>query len=621
MKKFRKITALFLAVALLVGAVGIGVTAAEDEEMYPAVVIPGLFQCDAKLYDESGNLATNSDGEPLEAPFFLGDTMDLVGTALKHAGLPLLLTLFTQRDWGGMFAQGLGRALGEIVLGKTASDSNGDFIYDVRPVTYDTAVANLSQEDKDYIYDTIPLTTYKDIAGEDMLYFFSYFSFENMDNVIERLYALIQTAKEETGCDKVNIVPISQGGSICNALLETYRDDDAETDIFDELNRIIYVIPALNGAYTLGDIYYNGLLDDTDALYNYMFPLLLDEDQGYLAYLINVLIKIFPEKVLQNALDVAVDILIEDYLENCTLMWGLITSDYYPELRERYLMDEDNAVIREQTDRYYQAQLNSRANVLKAVESGVEVFDIVNYNVSLYPIVDNWNKCQADGIIELNSTSMGAYGIGVDVKLPDGYVQQNTSELCSDPENHVHIDPHNLIDASTGLLPDHTFYFYNAPHERTGNNDIVMKLVVELLTDPAFENVYTYPDRFPQFNTGRNSKGVIRNVANAKALLEDETIDPAIRSELDDVIARAEALIADTACTPEEVAKLSSCDAEINAIRRFISTGSYEEIPSTEDKAEEFFIGLLTDVLYAVHTVQYAITGGGGFFDIPGYNA
>ncbi|MBE6812260.1 MAG: hypothetical protein E7523_05205 [Ruminococcaceae bacterium] len=616
MKKTRRIISLLLALTMLCSCfLAVTANAVEKEEMYPSIVIPGLFQGRATLY-ENGEIATTADGEPLEAPFFLSGTEDIIGTALKIAGIPLLTTLMTQRDHDLKFANALGTALGEILLGKIKSDENGKFIYDVRPEQLNTAVSNLTEEQKNYVYDTIPLTTYKEIAGEDKLYFFTYFSFENMDTVTERLYNLIQTVKAETGYDKVNIVPISQGGSICNSLLETYKDQG----IFDDLNRIVYVIPALDGSYTLGDIYYHGLLDDDEALYNYMFPLLLDGDQEWLGYLINTLIKIFPKKVLNDVLDIAVNILIEDYLEYSTMMWGLIPSEYYPELRERHLMDEDNAILREQTDRYYQAQCNREENILTAIENGVEVFDIVNYNDALYPICDNWNKCQADGIIQLESTSIGAYGIGVDVQLPEGYVQQNTNPTCSDPENHVHIDPYNLLDASTGLIPDTTFYFYNGDHEQTGRNDIVMRLVVDLLTDPNFKDVYTY-EKYPQFNTARKTRGAQDKINSMKVYLTDESVDPAVKERLAGVIDRAQALYDDTACTPEEVAELESCLAEFDAIRRLITTGS-EEVPvDFGEKLKNAFLAFLTKVLKFFNDVRFALVGGRGFVDIPGYNA
>ncbi len=611
MKKTRHIISLLLAVLMICSSfLAVTATAVEKEEMYPSIVIPGLFQGRATLYDENGEIATNADGDPLEAPFFLSGTEDIIGTALEIAGIPLLTTLMTQRDHDLKFANALGTALGEILLGKIKSDENGEFIYDVRPEQLNTAVSNLTEEQKNYVYDTIPLTTYKEIAGEDKLYFFTYFSFENMDTVTERLYSLIQTVKEETGYDKVNIVPISQGGTICNSLLETYKDQG----IFDDLNRIVYVIPALDGSYTLGDIYYYGLLDDDEALYNYMFPLLLEGDQEWLGYLINTLIKIFPKEVLNNVLDIAVDILIEEYLEYSTMMWGLMPSEYYPELRERYLMDEDNAILVEQTDRYYQAQLNREENILTALEHGVEVFDIVNYNDALYPICDNWNKCQADGIIQLESTSIGAYGIGVDVQLPEGYVQQNTNPTCSDPENHVHIDPYNLIDASTGLLPDTTFYFYNGDHEQTGRNDIVMRLVVDLLTDPNFKDVYTY-EKYPQFNTARKTRGAQDKIDSMKVYLTDDSVDPAVRERLAGVIDKAQALYDDTACTPEEVEELNNALAELDAIRRLITTGS-EEVPTDfGEKLKEVFLVFLTKVFKFFNDIRFWLFGGRGFAD------
>ncbi len=611
MKKTRHIISLLLAVLMIAGSfLAITANAVEKEEMYPSIVIPGLFQGRATLYDENGEIATNADGDPLEAPFFLSGTEDIIGTALEIAGIPLLTTLMTQRDKDLEFANALGTALGEILLGKIKSDENGEFIYDVRPEQLNTAVSNLTEEQKNYVYDTIPLTTYKEIAGEDKLYFFTYFSFENMDTVTERLYNLIQTVKEETGYDKVNIVPISQGGTICNSLLETYKDQG----IFDDLNRIVYVIPALDGSYTLGDIYYYGLLDDDEALYNYMFPLLLEGDQEWLGYLINTLIKIFPKEVLNNVLDIAVDILIEEYLEYSTMMWGLMPSEYYPELRERYLMDEDNAILVEQTDRYYQAQLNREENILTALEHGVEVFDIVNYNDALYPICDNWNKCQADGIIQLESTSIGAYGIGVDVQLPEGYVQQNTNPTCSDPENHVHIDPYNLIDASTGLLPDTTFYFYNGDHEQTGRNDIVMRLVVDLLTDPNFKDVYTY-EKYPQFNTARKTRGAQDKIDSMKVYLTDDSVDPAVRERLAGVIDKAQALYDDTACTPEEVQELNNALSELDAIRRLITTGNEEEPVDFGDKLEKAFMAFLTKVFKFFNDIRFWLFGGRGFSD------
>ena len=72
-----------------------------------------------------------------------------------------------------------------------------------------------------------------------------------------------------------------------------------------------------------------------------------------------------------------------------------------------------------------------------------------------------------------------------------------------------------------------------------------MKLVSELLVDENFVDVYSYPDRFPQFNVGRNSKGFMNDLNEAKQMdLSGLTVDERVRFE--DAIARGEAALEQT---------------------------------------------------------------------------
>jgi len=205
-------------------------------------------------------------------------------------------------------------------------------------------------------------------------------------------------------------------------------------------------------------------------------------------------------------------------------------------------MDDSTKIIREQTDWFYKAQKNSDANILEAKAQGVEIFDLVDYNISLYEIVDSWDDVNADGIIQLDSTSMGAYSVGVGKELPEDYVR--TVNNCTNP-NHDHSDPRNIVDANTGLLPCTTFYFYNQDHEKTASNDVIMKLVSELLVDENFKDVYSYPDRFPQFNVGRNSKWFMQDLEAAKNA-DMSNLSPADRAKVENAIARGEAALDNT---------------------------------------------------------------------------
>ncbi len=610
MKKtiLSKLTAAFVALTLvfMLGAPAFAAPATESEVMTscggncdqcPSLVIPGIFQSEVFLYDENGEIAVNADGQQYEGPFYLESTAEIIKIAVSKALVPLIMSLAFQRDIGDMLANNLAEGIGEILMGNIKCDENGKVIKDIRATKYNTSVAYLSEHDREHILDNVPLQSYIDVAGADHLYFFSYFSLGNMIDTAEELYDYIQLIKKQTGHDKINIVPISQGGSVANMLLQLYKDKGR--DISEDINRIVYIVPAKNGSSLVGEIIEYGLLDDDEALYNYMIPRLLEGEWS--SYLINFAIRLFPKEVLNSILDAALNGLIDGGLKNSTLIWGLCPKENYPAGAEKYLSDESMKEIRRQTDIFYNAQCNADQNLRDAIASGVKVFDICGYNYSLYAIVDSWDDVNADGIIQLESTSMGAVSYGVDVELPEGYVTENPN--CTNPD-HNHIDPHNIVDARAGLLPDHTFYFYNQNHERTGSNDVVMKLAVALLTDENFVDVYSYPDKFPQFNTARNTKGLINDIARAKAM-DTSGLSPEVAAELEAAIAEVEAVIDNTVVDAEalEVAKLN-----------FYVARAHAEGTEYTPKAEEYPI--LTKALKTANDLIYKFYGPRGWFDL-----
>lgn len=506
-------------------------------ENCPSIVIPGLFQSETLCYDENGEIMLDSNGKPRSAPFFL-DSSEIVEDALKNALLPLSKMLLTQDDSKHEFANALADVLGNALMERIRSDENGNFVHDVRAARYDTSVASLSEHDREHVLKAIPLNDYISKVGADHLYFFSYSSFDNIERLAKQVKEMIELAKKETGHSKVNIVPISQGGSIFNAVMEYYPE------VKNDINRVVYIVPAVDGSALIGDIFENGLIDDDEALYDYMFPKLMGED-GWTGYLVNLLIRIVPKAVLNDVLDIAVDKLVGDYLSNSTCMWALVPSGSYPAAREKYLSGENKTVIREQTDKYYNAQLNAKKNILSFRESGVEFFDIVGYNHPLYAIVDSWDKVNADGIIQLDSTSLGATSAKVNSTLGADYVQKgNDFGTCSDP-THNHVDSHKTVDASTGLLPDNTFYFYNHNHEQTGSCDVIIKLATRLLWDDSFKTVYSYPDEFPQFNNSRISKGLINDVESMRSY-DVSKLSPEDAAELKAAIEEVDSVLSKT---------------------------------------------------------------------------
>ena len=90
MKLTKKIISLVLVVAMLCATLAIAASAANNKPI-PSIIVPGIFQSETKYYEDGK--ATD-----LEAPFFMGDTMEIVGVALTDALIPISKLLISQED-------------------------------------------------------------------------------------------------------------------------------------------------------------------------------------------------------------------------------------------------------------------------------------------------------------------------------------------------------------------------------------------------------------------------------------------------------------------------------------------------------------------------------------------
>ena len=527
----KKLISFLLAVSIIMSGAALFASAADVKtscggncDTCPSIVVPGIGQSNIWALDENGDYLLDADGEKMMAFPAIFD----VGSIVKKVLFPALLTLFTQHDLG------LSDALCDVVRDAFAvnmCDENGKNTGNFEVERYLYSVAECSEYEKEQIYNNIPLQDFAKRAGEDHLYYYAYNSFTNLGETIDGLYDFINMVIEETGHDKVNIVPISMGGSIANGLFDYYPD------VMDKLNKVVYIVPALNGSTIVGDLYNKKLTFlDKEFLYNGFLETLMDEED---ARMIEVIARILPDKVLLGALNTVADCLIEEVAANITSLWGLCPKEDYPSASAKLLANKPE--LKKQTDRYYKAQQNSLPNIQKMIDKGVEVYNIVDYDAPLYQIGTSWNNDNADGVIHLSSTAMGVHSALVGETLGDNYKQANTSKNCSDP-THNHISPDNVVDASTGLLPDTTFYFDGQNHEQTARNDVIIKLATELLATDNIKSVYSSP-AFPQFNAKRDPRGLKNNLIPTAKAVDTSKLSAEDAKELAEATAAAEAFV------------------------------------------------------------------------------
>ena len=599
---FSKAISALLVLALLCG-MGVCAAAADTSdgvltecggncEYYPSVVIPGVFQSQVRMYDDDGNVVVDKNGKPLSDLLINVTTKDVVRYAFK-AILPLTLSLVLQADVG------LSKTVAGIVadvMKNNAKDNEGNHIQNIDVIRYPMSVARCTQEGKDYIYRTIPLEQYSEIAGEDHLYFFTYDSFASVSDLADELFAFIQQVKRETGHDQINLVPISQGGSIANELIARYREELAR-----DLHRLIYIVPALDGSYIIGKIFSTSLTKQDTTLYRDMFPgIVKGDDQKALAYGLNLAIRLLPKQTAYNIIDRTVDALRNTILVNSTCMWALTPSSEYDSLYQRYLTDGTREKLRAELEFFHEAQTHAKENILYLQDKGVTVFDLVNYDHYFYPLIDGWQEYNADGVIQLDSTSGGATSCPIYDTLPADYTQKNTYCTCGGN----HISPDRKVDASTGFLCESTFYFDEGDHERTGGNDVIIGLAVELLTNDDFTDVHSYPDRYPQFNTARYTKWLRGSLEDARKI-DTATLSADDAAELTAAIAECDAMLSHTIVDLDETAH---AEQRLDAI--LVKIG--RKAPAKEPTKAETTLG---NVMQKLSSWAYTVIGPRGFSD------
>ena len=544
----KKILAVLLSLLMIMSSFTLLAGAVEYSDI-PCVIVPGIGQSRAWLVDDDGNYVLNDNGEKIHC--FPGN-FD-VQKILSDVASPLALSVATQSDAG--LSDALCDSLEEaFYMNKT--DDNGVPCGYVNVETYPHPLSECTEDQLQYIFDCIPMQKLGESIGFQNMYYYAYNSFGNAIDMINGLYDFIQMVKSQTGKDKVNIIPISMGGAIFNGLMELHPE------VADDLHRIVFVVPALNGSLIVSDIYQRELTFlDADYLYSDFFDGILDETT---ASGIEIALRVLPKDVLMTCLNKAVDMLITKVFANCTGLWMLVPNDQYAKCVKAALPGKSKAEIRRQTDIYHNAQSNSNKNIMAFKAKGVEVFDVIGYDVPLYNVGNSWNTQNADGVIHTYSTSIGAKMANVGETLPDNYVQKNTyctvnhdgfirrllgsgtdtTVQCSDP-THNHISPDRVVDASTGLLPDYTFYFDNQPHATANQNDIIMKLCCELVETDRIKNVYT-DENYPQFNIGRATKVLREELLPAAESVDMSSLSDADRQELEQAVADANAMLSRT---------------------------------------------------------------------------
>ncbi len=582
-----------------------------EETQYPTIMLPGINH---SVYyvdnDKDGVADVDAAGATLESGLLLMNTADLVGTILKDLVGPLLGTLMFQTDMG--LTDAIYDLVGEVFC-YMAMNENGEPVNNIGVYDYQTPVSLWDEDTKGWFYNMMPMQPYTSIPYEsgveggnntleDMTYLCTFPLLGNTMESAQKLKDMVDRLAAEYG--KVNLCAVSLGGTLLTAYLDIIEEEDLA-----KINHIIGFVAVMDGTSIIADFYAREWSLAEEKVYHSFFPYLMEQlgEDAMLGYIINVAIRIFPQKVLENIISAAFEGILDTLLLNDPQFWATVPKDRYEELADRYLAE--GSVMREKTDRMQQARMNLEDTLLTANEKyGVKVSTVSGYNMrfdqgeyAFFGLVKSVDFVNSDAIIDVKSTSLGATA---------GAPHQTIEAAGLLKEDSV-LTPDGLLDISTCLFPNSAFFFKGQHHE-IGRNDNAIKLAALLMTG-AIDDVNDTA-LYPQVNGTRNSRRIVRPDGGYLVRAEEILANEEGLYTAEQLAAVQEAY--DFAC---DVIDDTICDAELtteaeNALYdAFVICG----LESPREEGTDFFTNLLTKIFKRMSDGLWARRGASGFFELP----
>lgn len=583
---------------MLAGATAVTCYAAEDKcncGHCPLIVLPGINHSPTYLYDENDKPVMDSKGEKqIGGTLLILNTDDLLKKILPKALFSLLATIATQHN---ILLDKVAYEAAATAFSIQKCDDEGNYVNNLKTQRWNYPLSQMTEDEVNWVYRMVPMQRIVDIIGADHTYFYTFNLVGDPMQSAKELDEYIDMVKKQTGHDKVDLLPVSLGGTILTAYLDAYGHKD--------INSIVGVVACLNGTDIVADLMARDFNISDEYLHHEYIPTILKESngRGTLGYLINCILHILPQAGFNALLTGAMSGLLDTMVLNCPQMWAMVPSYRYDALASRYLSAKP--VLKAKTDRFQQARLNLKQNVLDAVADGVKVNFISGSGLAFgeemytfFSIMSSSGKVNSDGIINLSSTALGTTG------TVGGATIAKQAHDNPDYPGYSYLSPDGTIDISTAVLPDNTWVFLKQYHE-VGNNDVVLNLAKALLLG-EIENVHSNPAKYPQYNYFCNTKTLRRwRINDGKEALKKTDLSEEDRAEIVAAIAQAEAVLEMT------VADQSA----VEAAQARLDTILYKVGQLTPPKEESKLAPGLEKFFESMSWMLYKTLGGGSVYD------
>ncbi len=455
-KIFKKVIALFLA-AVFVAIVPFSAMAEEPlktpERDCPEIYVPGIMASD--IYAD----ADDPENDELIWPMPTDNILNMVKQLLKP-----LAELAVTKDWdkfSGVLVPLFDELFADICLDYSGEASNG-------------SGARFEYPEADSIEKDSCITFNYDWRLDPLV------SAAELNDFVD--YVL-----EASGSDHVTIHCHSLGGIVTLSYLKVYGNSKVRGVMFDST--------AIFGETYTGELLQGKLEVKEEALLYYLdfafdqndAELLLDfimeslSEAGLMEFVIN-----FADKFIENVYDDAVYSLLKVFA-NWPTIWAMVPDEMLADC-QTYVFDSlyksaefDYSKLVEKVEGYNTTVRAGKAEALKSLQNGTDIYVLSRYGYSSLPITPGWSSL-GDGVVDTKYNSFGAtttaYGSTLEV------------------EEGPFISPDKTVDASTCLFPEHTWFVKSLKHSDGGS--AVDRVAEKLLYSGCYVDVDTF-DEYPRF--------------------------------------------------------------------------------------------------------------------------
>ncbi len=477
----KKILSVILAIIIALSSLSF-FAFAKQEEVVPVVVLQG--------YSGPTLVYADENGDPIIDPE-TGDVVKAWPVDFGKIGEQVLEAL------PGMVA---GKIVGEDAIVEAAVPIVKDTLMNLVILEDGTSWQNLTyypkgakatqvstlieKEMEEYIPESVFVEEAVKRVGAENVFGFTFDWRRSQLDYAKALDEYIEEVKEITGSDKVDLMGLSHGGQYGTTYLYYYGDKG-------NVRNAILANPATGGTTFVSTFFMKEYIDlDLKNIMKFVqYSFDMEEDYDWIFDLLSL------ENIVGGINRVLQEERIHYRFSNIPSLLDFVPMDRFEEVIDFInLNPETNGKLYYDTVKYHNdvhTGTNLADKFAELQKNGTKIGYIVGCGYTALSSVGT----NSDFLIDTYLSSGGATCAPFGETFEADYVQNGL--VCND-KTHYHISPEFNIDASTGALPDNTWYAIGQGHGQYFNEPYTRQIVCDFLWGDL-ETVFD-DDRYPQFN-------------------------------------------------------------------------------------------------------------------------